>query len=107
MWLTIEIPASAEPRLAAEANRLNRPPADVARDIVLSALAPPSAVRDMAVGATSDATPVDQATLDLIRQRVEDEHTDDPAEIAEAEREWEAFKAAMNASSTRGHPIYP
>jgi hypothetical protein len=50
---------------------------------------------------------VDQATLDLLAKWDAEDATDDPAEIARRQEEWEEFRKAMNEDSISGRPIYP
>ena len=46
-------------------------------------------------------------TIALIQEWMCEDATDDPAKIAEAEREVADFKAALNASRPPDRPIFP
>ena len=95
MTLTIEIPPETEKRLKTEAARLGIPETEYAKQAIERSLPPETPVI------------VDQATLDLLAQWDKEDETDDPAEIARRQEEWEEFRKSMNAHSISGRPIYP
>jgi hypothetical protein len=88
MTLTIELSASAERMLESAAKRRGIAPADYARLLLERSLPPVADIEPLEV----DNDP----TLKLLEQWAEEERTDDPEEIARREREFEAFKKAMN-----------
>jgi len=54
------------------------------------------------------APPFDNsATIALLRQWAREDATDDPATIAQAERELAQFKAALNANRPPDKPVFP
>lgn len=94
MTLTIHIPPELESRLKSEAARLGVGEEEYAKRLLAQGLAPAQPVAD-------------QATLDLLAQWEAEDATDDPAEIARRQQEWEEFRKSMNEDSLSGRPIYP
>src|SRR4051812_1651666 len=98
--MTITIPPELEDRLKGEASRQGLDAATYARRLIERALAaPPPAVAD-------------QATLDLLDQWERDNATDDPAEIARRNEEFERFKESMNrnrleSEGPNARKVYP
>jgi hypothetical protein len=48
-----------------------------------------------------------QAAAALLREWEEEDSTADPDELARRQREWEAFKAALNAAHSSDHALFP
>lgn len=94
MTLTINIPPETERQLKMEAARAGVDESEYARRLIELALPQPKAVGD-------------QATLDLVAQWDAEDATDDPAEIARRQKEWEEFRMSMNQNSISGRPVYP
>ena len=81
--MTLTLPAELEERLMQRASQLGLSADEYARSLIERELSQPVP---------------DRATLDLLAKwRAEDE-TDDPAELARREAEFEEFKQAMNES---------
>lgn len=86
MTLTIDLSSDVEDRLRQEAERRGLAPQAYARQLIEAGL--PSDL-----DAQRDAN---RATLELLRRWEIEQATDNPAELAEHERELEEFKQAMN-----------
>lgn len=96
MTLTITIPPELESRLKSEAARVGMNETEYAKRLLEQGLV------------SAPAQPVvDQATLDLLAKWDAEDATDDPAEIARRQEEWEEFRKSMNEDSLSGRPIYP
>ena len=94
MTLTINIPPETERQLKMEAARAGIDETEYARRLIEQALPQPKPVAD-------------EATLDLLAQWDAEDATEDPAEIARRQREWEEFRKSMNQNSISGRPVYP
>ena len=94
MTLTITIPPETERRLKTEAARLGVDETEFATRLIEQGLPKPRPV-------------VDQATLDLLAKWDAEDATDDPAEIARRQGEWEEFSKSMNENSISGRLVYP
>lgn len=79
--LTISLPPEVEDRLKVEASRKGLESADYARKLIEDALSKP---------------PIDQVTLDLLKQWDLEDATDDPEEIARRQKETAEFMEGMN-----------
>lgn len=97
MTLTLNISPQLEARLRNEAARLGVTEAEYASRLLEQSLS----------AAAAPPAPADQATLDLLARWDAEDATDDPAELARRQREWERFKRAMNENSLSGRPVYP
>src|SRR4051794_17481426 len=84
--MTIQLRPELETRLTEEARRQGVAPNDFAVKLIEQGL--PNA-------AAHGAVP-NQAAIDVLRQWEEENATDDPAEIARRQQEFEEFKEAMN-----------
>jgi hypothetical protein len=95
MTLTISLSPESEARLRTKAAAVGQP-LDVfaVRILEEAAAAPPAAS-------------VDQRTVDLLRSWNAEDATDDPAELAARQREWDAFAAAINAYHPSNRKVYP
>jgi hypothetical protein len=96
MTLTIDLPPDIEARLKREAERKGEQPADVARRLIENGLPAPT------------PSPQYEYTKALFEQWAKEDATDDPEEIAAAERELEEFKARINSyrAETGERPVY-
>jgi hypothetical protein len=94
LTLTIELTPEEEARLRAAAQERGVDPAECARQVLRDHLPP------LAPG---------EATKALFAAWAAEDATDDPEEIAAAEREWEEFKANINATraAAGSRLIYP
>jgi len=79
--LAIALPPETESRLKGEALRHGLDAAQYARKLIEDGLA---------------KAPIDQVTIDLLDKWERDNATDDPAEIARRQAEFEEFKEGMN-----------
>ena len=79
--MTIHLPPDLEDRLKHEASRQQMEPSEYAAKLLSDAL---------------DRGATNQATLELLSQWDAQEATDDPAEIAARNREFEDFRQAIN-----------
>ena len=57
--------------------------------------------------ATPPPAPDNSETIAMLQQWAREDATDDPAEIAQAERELARFKAALNANRPPDNPVFP
>ena len=62
---------------------------------------------DPAHRAAPHEVPDNSATIALLERWADEDATDDPAAIAQAERELEEFKAALNANRPPDRPVFP
>ena len=62
---------------------------------------------DPAPQAASPAVPDNSASIALLERWAREDATDDPAAIAQAERDLTEFKAALNANRPPGRPVFP
>ena len=94
MSITIELTPAEEARLQAAAASRGVSVTECARRL-LTAHLPPCASGDR--------------TLELFAQWAAEDATDDPAEIARRNREWEEFRANTNATraAAGSRPLYP
>ena len=102
MTLKIELTPEDEAKLCSAARVRGLDPSELARKLDFENLPP--------VPETGAFEPPDKdATIALIQQWIDEDATDDPEEIAAAERELEEFKAAMNAERVRAGArlLYP
>lgn len=83
MSMTFTIPPNLERRLNEQASRVGLRPDEYATSLIERGLA--------------EAVP-DQTTLDLLASWEAEDETDDPAELARRQAEFEEFKEAMNRS---------
>jgi hypothetical protein len=101
MSLVIDLPPEAERRLRDRAGSSGIEPARLASILVLEGLG--AAER----AATSEAA----AAADSVRRLFADWAAEDPVtgpdDLRERQREFEEFKAGMNAASLSGRSIYP
>jgi len=106
MTLTLELTPEVEARLRRKAAREGQ---DIAA--YLLAVADREAQEETAPlpQVTNEAQRVkNQAALDMLSAWDKEDETDDPAEVARREAEWEQFKTGMNAAhSSSGRVIYP
>ncbi|MGA3041062.1 MAG: hypothetical protein ABSF54_09785 [Bryobacteraceae bacterium] len=51
--------------------------------------------------------PDNSATIALLQQWAQEDATDDPSAIAQAEQELAQFKAALNANRPSDNPVFP
>lgn len=98
MTLTIsDLPPEVERRLKSEAARLGVDEVEYVKQLI-----------QLGLSATDEPTQfVDQATLDLLARWDAEDATDDPAEIARRQTQWEEFRKSMNDDSLSGRPVYP
>ena len=99
MTITIDLPPEAEQRLLERAASGGVSPAEVAAELIRDGL-------DSSSRSAGEPNP-NQATLDMLARWADEDAAEEPVDPAEARRDWEEFRDAMNAHSTRGHPIYP
>jgi hypothetical protein len=94
MDITIKLTEDEEARLRAAADRNGVSASECARQLLVTHL-PPGEPKDR--------------TLELFAQWEAEDATDDPEEIARRNREWEEFKANMNATRAGGGArlLYP
>ena len=92
--MVISLTSNLEESLRREAARRGVNPEECARQILEQGLA-------------RDATGPNTAALDLLDQWDREDETDDPAEIAKRQRDFEEFKEAMNSSHSSSRKIYP
>jgi hypothetical protein len=95
--MTITIPHDLEVRLRSEAARQGVEPERYATRLLAERLAPPQEGQSLA---------------DLFAQWTAEDHTDDPAELARRNEEFEEFKRAMNrnrreSEGPSARKIYP
>ena len=102
MSLAIDLPPEAERRLREQAADRHVEPSELATELVQEALSRADG-RSMPIGTPNP----NQSTLDMLARWAEEDSLDGPSDPAEAVREWEEFRDAMNAHSTRGYPAYP
>ena len=95
MVLTISLSPESEARLRTKAAALGQPLDAYATRVLEEAAASPA------------ATSIDQSTVDLLRSWNAEDATDDPAELAAREREWEEFAASINAHHPSNRKVYP
>jgi hypothetical protein len=87
MTLTINLTSTEEQQLRAAAQQEGIAPAELARKLVIEHLLP--------------APDENAESIALLQSWLEEEATDDPDEIQQAEAELEAFKQAINAERER------
>jgi hypothetical protein len=94
MTLEIDLTSEEEASLRAAAQAAGIEPAECVRRLLAQHLT---------------SGPSNQATLDLLRAWDEEDATDDPEEIRQAEEELQAFKEAMNAprAAAGARLLYP
>jgi hypothetical protein len=95
MTLTINLTSTEEQQLRAAAQQEGIAPTELARKLVIEHLRP--------------ATDENAESIALLQSWLEEDATDDPDEIQQAEAELEAFKQAINAERERAgaQRIYP
>jgi hypothetical protein len=84
--MTIQLPPEVEARLSEEAHRRGVAPTDFAAKLIEQGLP-----RSAAPGAGPN-----QAAIELLKRWEQENATDDPAELARRQKEYEEFKEAMN-----------
>jgi hypothetical protein len=93
--MTITLHQDVQEKLLREASRLGVPPEEFARRAIEEKLA------------ASDATGRNQALLDVLDEWDREDATDDDAEIARRQQDFEEFKRAINSSHSSDRKIYP
>lgn len=95
MTLTITLTQEEEVRLRAAAQKEGIDPADLVRKLVTAHLPP--------------AHDENAASIALLQSWLEEDATDDPGEVQQAQEELEVFKQAINAERERAgaRRIYP
>lgn len=104
MTLTLDLEPEIEDRLCQESRSRGIDPSEVVRDLIASAF-PPRLTDDQRRAAQLAKN---QKAIELLRQWREEDATDDPAEIAAAEAEFEEFKRNMNLNRKLAgeRPVY-
>jgi hypothetical protein len=95
MELTISLSPDSEAGLRRKADALGQPLNVYAAHVLEQA----------AAGAAPG--PSDHATMELLRSWNAQDATDDPAELAARQREWEEFAVSINAHHSSSRKIYP
>jgi hypothetical protein len=65
------------------------------------------AARVLEAAAVNPPTGGEDATIALLRSWNEEDATDDPAELAARQREWDEFAASINAHHSSNRKVYP
>lgn len=94
MTLIIDIPRELEQRLESAARKEGATPADLAQRLLAENLPP-------AERSPSDETP-NASTIAMIDRWLEEDATDDPEEIAQAEADLRALMEALNQNRAAG-----
>lgn len=92
MVLSIDIDAQTQERLRREAERNGVDVAEYARKLIESALPPERPAQSLG---------------ELLGQWEAEDATDDPAVVADRQREWEELKRGLDAARTSNRKLFP
>ncbi len=102
MAFTFELSAEFTQLLCEQAARRGVTPEQMALELILNGLG----LGEQTTAPAAEPVPVKGLT-ELFDDWAADEVANGPADPVQAQREWETFRDAMNAHSTRADPIYP
>lgn len=93
MTLTIDFSPAEQARIDAAASQTGANPADIVKTLITGHLPPPQPV--------PSADPENAASIALLQSWLQEDATDDPNDIREAEEELKEFKQNINAARAR------